>query len=114
MSIAAGRLRERVTIQEPNVVDNGRGGRKTPEGESKWRDVSTNVRAEIIPLRGDEALSLGVQRATQLYRVTIRKRRGITPANRLLWGEIALDIRAAPPSTDGISIVMTCESGKAG
>lgn len=112
MTLAAGRLRERVAIQSANLVDNGRGGRKPPPGEQPWKDVATKVRAEIIPLRGDEALSLGVQRSTQLYRVTIRKRAGVTTAHRLMWGEIALDIRSAPPSTDGCSIVLTCESGK--
>lgn len=106
------RLRERVVIQEPNTVDNGRGGRKVPAGQPAWRDVSGQVAAEIVPLRGGEALNLGVQRSTQLYRVTIRKPAGgISTANRLLWGGIALDIRTAPPSTDRVTIVMTCESG---
>lgn len=115
MSVGKGlgsRLRERVFIQEPNTVDNGRGGRKVPDGQPAWRDISGEVPAEIVPLRGGEALNLGVQRSTQLYRVTIRKPVGdITTAHRLLWGEVALDIRTAPPSTDRVTIVMTCESG---
>lgn len=106
------RLRERVVIQEPNTVDNGRGGRRVPTGQPAWRDVSGLVAAEIVPLRGGEALNLGVQRSTQLYRVTIRKPAGgITTGHRLLWGDVALDIRTAPPSTDRVTIVMTCESG---
>jgi head-tail adaptor len=106
------RLREVVSIQEKNsTVSNGQGGRRPPDGEPKWKDVASGVRAEIIPLRGGEALTLGVHRSTQLYRVTIRKRPGVTTANRLLWGGIALDIRTAPPSTDRATLVMTCESG---
>lgn len=104
------RMRERVVIQEPNTVDNGRGGRRVPTGEPAWRDVSQAVAAEIIPLRGGEALALGVQRSTQLYRVTIRKPAGgITTEHRLMWGGIVLDIRTAPPSIDRFNIVMTCE-----
>lgn len=110
----ASRLKQKVTIQEPNVIDNGKGGRKTPAGEAAWKDVATNVPAEVYPLRGGEALSLGVQRATQIYRVTIRKRLGLTPKHRLLWQGIVLDIKTAPPSTDGQSNVMTCESGALG
>lgn len=110
----ASRLREKIIIQEPNTVDNGRGGRKVPDGESAWINVGGRIAAEVIPLRGGEALSLGVQRSTQLYRVTIRKpATGITTAHRLLWGGIVLDIKTAPPSTDRVTVVMTCE-GKSG
>ena len=108
------RLRERVVIQEPNTVDNQRGGRRTPAGEAKWRDVATGIAAEVIPLRGGEALSLGVQRATQVYRVTIRKRTDISTAHRLVWNGIVLNIRTAPPSVDRATLVMTYESGAVG
>ena len=110
----ASRLKHKVTIQEPNVVDNGKGGRKPPAGEAAWRDVAVNVPAEVYPLRGGEALSLGVERATQIYRVTIRKRQELTPKHRLVWQGIALNIKTAPPCTDGQSNVMTCESGALG
>lgn len=110
----ASRLKHKVTIQEPNTVDNGKGGRKTPDGEAPWRDVAANVPAEVYAMRGGEALSLGVQRATQIYRVTIRKRQGLTPKHRLLWQGMVLDIKTAPPCTDGQSNVMTCESGAVG
>lgn len=108
------RLRERVTLQQSSAVDNGRGGRKVPEGQPAWRDVATKIPAEIVPLRGGEALSIAVQRATQFYRVTIRKRAGVTTAHRLLWNGVALDIRTAPPSTDRATQVMTCETGALG
>lgn len=107
------RLRERVTLQEPNLVDNNKGGRRPAPGEDKWRDLARDVAAEVLPLRGDEALTLGVNRATQLYRVTMRCRAGLVPANRLIWGGMVLNIRTAPPSTDRASVVMTCESGVA-
>lgn len=62
-------------------------------------------------MRGGEALSQSILRTTQFYRVTIRRRAGVTTAHRLLWNGIALDIRTAPPSTDRTTLVMTCESG---
>ena len=114
MTVGAGlssRLRERVTIQEQNRVDNGKGGRTVPAGEAAWRDVATKVPAEIIPLRGGEALSSAVLRATQIYRVTIRKHAGLTTEQRLLWNGVALDIQTCPPSTDRVTMVMTCQSG---
>lgn len=113
MGLSAGRLRERVTIQEQDVVDNKRGGRKPAPGSDGWRDVATGVAAEVFPLRGGEALTLGVQRSVQLYRVTIRNRAGLTTKHRLIWKGAPLNIRTAPPCTDGASIVMTCESGVA-
>lgn len=105
------RLKEVLSIQEKNLVDNGRGGRKRPDNGPEWIDVAPAVRAEVIPLRGGEALAQSVQRSSQLYRVTIRKRSGVTTALRLLWNGIPLDIRTVPPSTDRTTLVMTCESG---
>jgi head-tail adaptor len=105
------RLRERLDVQEPNVIDNGRGGRRVPTGEDAWRTTATKIAAEVLPLRGGEALNLGIERSTQIYRVTIRNRPGLTTANRFMWQGIALNIRTLPPSTDRATLVMTCESG---
>ena len=107
------RLRERVILMVKNEVDNGRGGRKTPPGQAAWVPSSGKIAAEVIALRGGEALRQGVERSSQLYRVTIRRRAGVTTAMRLLWGDLLLDIKTAPSSTDRETIVMTCESGKA-
>lgn len=116
--ISAGRLRERVAIQEKNLVPNGKGGRKRPENGPEWIGKG-QVRAEIVPLRGDEALFNSIPRAVQLYRVTFRWRPGLTAADRLLWstraGDVALTINSPPTqSSDGRDLVMTCESGVPG
>ncbi len=111
----ASRLRERITIQERNQVDNGRGGRRTPAGQGEWRDVATGVFAEIIALRGGEALEHAIVRSSQIWRVTIRARPGITTAMRVVWGSITMDIKTAPPARSGSDeLIMTCESGGAG
>lgn len=109
------RLRDRVTIQEKNLVDNGVGGRRVPDGGVKWRDVDT-VAAEIIPLRGGEALDHLVQRARQLWRVTIRPRTGLAPSMQLVWhdpmlGTVTAAIRAIASTEKRDGLVITAESG---
>ena len=108
----SGRLRETVEIQRKNEVSNGRGGMTTPPGQERWVSERPGVRAEIVPLRGDVALNLAVQRAVQLYRVTIRYRPGILAGqHRLLWKGVALDIKSAARSPDRRDLVMTAQSG---
>lgn len=112
MATPAGKLREQVTLQQKNLVDNGRGGRSRPAGEPEWIDAARpSMRAEIIPLRGDEALQNAVLRSVQTYRVTVRWRADVTTSQRLLWGTTALDIKSAARSPDRRDLVMTCESG---
>lgn len=113
MATPAGRLRERVALQQKNLVDNGRGGRARPSGGPEWIAVPGMpvLKAEIIPLRGDEALQNVVLRSMQTYRVTIRARDGVTTALRFLWGATPLDIKSATLSPDRRDLVMTCESG---
>lgn len=108
----AGRMRERIAIQRKNEVSNGRGGMMTPPGEERWISERTGVYAEIIPLRGDVAMNLAVQRAVQLYRVTIRWRAGVLAGtHRLLWDGVPLEIKSATRSTDRADLVMTAQSG---
>jgi len=111
MPISAGRLRERTILQAPDLVENGRGARKAREGTDGWREIG-RPRAEILPLRGDEALRLGVERRVQIWRVTIRRRDEVTAGCRLLWQGKVLEIKSAAPSGDGT--VMTAESGAHG
>ena len=114
MTLRIRRLKERITVEAKNLVDNGKGGRRRPEGEPEWKPALPKpIAAEIIPLRGDEALSNAVTRSVQLYRVTVRNRDGITPANRIRWGSIVMNIKSVARSIDRRSIVMTCESGVA-
>lgn len=116
MSIAAGKLRERVAVQEKNLVDNGKGGRSRPANGPEWKNLADadSVPAEIIPLRGDEALANSVLRAVQLYKVTIRARPDVTAAHRLDWDGVPLNIKALARSTDRREIIMTCEAGTPG
>lgn len=111
MSTRSAARREVVNLQEKNLVDNGRGGRKRPDGEPEWIDAATGLHAEIIPLRGNEALANAVLRNMQLYRVTLHARADVTTEHRLMWRTTALSIKAAALSPDGRDLVLTCESG---
>lgn len=113
MSIAAARLRERVTIEQKNLVDNGRGGRRRPDGGPEWIEVpdGADIPAEIIPLRGDEALSNAIVRSVQIYRVTIRSRPDMLATHRLVWDGTPLAIKSMARSIDRREIIMTAEAG---
>lgn len=114
MPIAAGRLRQRVRIEEPNAVDNGIGGRAVPAGLPKRRIVADRVPAEVIPLRGTVATEHLVTTSKQLWRVTIRNRPGMTIQRRIVWGSIDMQIKSVAPNETGDGLVMTCESGGRG
>ncbi len=55
-------------------------------------------------------------RSTQLYRVTIRPRRGVLTTMQILWddpmfGLVIMQIKTAAPNEKRDALVMTCESG---
>ncbi len=106
------RLRHRVRIEEPNLVDNGKGGRSVPQGQSKWRNLADRVPAEVIALRGDRALQHLVERQLQLWKVTIRNRAGLTIANRIVYGGTVLAITAIAPTDAWDGLVLSCQSGQ--
>lgn len=88
----AGRLRERVTIEAEVRKANGQGGYVT-----EWVPVGPIAAAEIVGLSGDEALRLGVERSSSQFRVTMRKRLGLTSSNRLIWSGQVMAIRSVLP-----------------
>ena len=114
MALSASRLRHRVRIEEPNLIDNGRGGRSAPAGGEKWRAVVDQLPAEVIALRGEVATQHLVERQSQLWRVTIRPWPGLTIANRLVFGDVAMLVRAVAPTDERDGLVLSCESGRPG
>lgn len=116
MTIDARKLRDRVTIEAENLIDNGKGGRTRPSGQDAWKAVDT-VWAECLALRGSEALQSVVERSKQLWRVTIRPRGDVTTSMRLTWhdamiGDVVANIRSVAPNDDRDAFVMTVESGR--
>lgn len=108
---SSARRREKIAIQQKNLIDNGRGGRARPAGGAEWIDWATGIFAEVLPLRGDEALQEAVLRSVQLYRISIPARAGVTTAMRVKWGEVTMNIKAATLSTDRRELVIIAEAG---
>lgn len=104
--LAAGKLRRQVTLQQPTRTPNGAGG-----FTKGWTDVET-VFAEVIALRGDEALQQQVLNSVQLWKVTIRFRTDIDPTWRLLFEGREMNIRSCE-DIDGSreALVMTAQTG---
>lgn len=98
-----------VDIEAPTKTDNNRGGRT-----EAWTKIG-DAFAEMIPLRGDEALRQSIEQATQLWKVTIRHRSDINRQSRLNWGGRILNIVAGPEDPDGKGrdLVMTCQENRA-
>ena len=107
--LSSGDLNQVVSIQAFAETPDGAGGKT-----KVWSNVSAVVYATIEPANGGEAFAQGVARNTQFYRVTVRWRSGVTPANRLLWNGVPLNIRTCgDPDGRGRALVMTAESGAA-
>ena len=84
-----GRLRHRVTIQEPVQTPNGSGG-----VVETWQDIAKQpqVFAAIQTLSSGEALRFHQVNGRATHRIHIRHRDDITPRMRLLRGSIVYNI----------------------
>lgn len=101
-----GNLNRRITIQAPARADNGKGGHT-----KSWADAG-DAWAEMIPLRGGEALSQAVLESRQVWKVTIHYRADVTTECRILFEGRPLNIQTAEdPDGRRRWLVMTAESG---
>jgi SPP1 family predicted phage head-tail adaptor len=75
--LAAGRLRERITIRRATETRNNRGGYTT-----SWADFVT-IAAEVIGLDGRESLMDQVLQGISTYRVTIRWRADLLDSDQM-------------------------------
>ena len=78
MSIAAGRLRHRVTIEELVDTEDEMGGVK-----STWTPVARDVPAEVVPISAREFLAGNQVNSNVVARVVIRKPSRIDASMRL-------------------------------
>lgn len=76
----AGKLRHRVTIQGPVMVQNS----ETGAVNKTWLDVAT-VWAEVSPLSAREFIAAQASQGEITTRITIRFRTGITRKHRILF-----------------------------
>lgn len=104
----AGRMRERVTIQQETITPDGMKG-----GAKSWSAIATDpeVWAAIEPTRGGERLVAMQLQDSVSHDVTIRWRADVTAKHRLLWGAVALNIRAVLPDPRRRHLTLYCEQG---
>jgi SPP1 family predicted phage head-tail adaptor len=85
--IEAGRLRQRVTIQESTETETAGG-----DVLKDWEDMDT-VWASIEPLRGREYFDGRVVEAEQTVRIRMRYRSDVTEAMRIVHNGTTYEIR---------------------
>lgn len=93
--LAAGDLRERVTIQQRAVSLDSIG-----ENTGAWSALAT-VWASAEPLTGREYFAAGQQQQTVDVRFRMRYRDDVTGAMRLLWRGVPHDIVGPPINVGG-------------
>lgn len=106
MSCEAGRLNQRVTLQQRAAGVDALGQELTT-----WSDVAT-VWAEVQPLRGREYFAAGQLQSAVDVRVRIRWRAGVVPAMRVVWrGEPMEIVSVIEPDAAKVSLELMCVSG---
>lgn len=83
------RLRQRITIEQPNESSDGSGG-----SVISWTSVAT-VWAEVMPLRSGnvEVLFAGQMEARGTHRITIRYRNDVDTSMRIAYAGRVFNIR---------------------
>jgi SPP1 family predicted phage head-tail adaptor len=82
MSLDPGRLRHRITIQRPVIVQNV----TTGEQSTSWANVAQNIAAAIEPLSVREFIAAQSMQSEITTRIVIRYRAGLTANMRILHG----------------------------
>lgn len=79
MPLDPGKLRHRITIQTPHVVQDVAGRSST-----RWSNVATNVPAEIVPASVREFIASQQMQSQITARIVIRYRDGLTAQMRII------------------------------
>lgn len=109
MTVAAGRLLERVTIQRPTVTTDESGGQVTV-----WRNVVTAKPAEVLPISGRENTDTEALTGLSSYRVTFRFSSDVESVDatyRLKWRGDVLRVLGATHDRRARASILTCEAG---
>ena len=98
MALAAGRLRERISVRRLQQTTTGAGGQAR-----SWTVLPgmENVPAEVIGQSGREAVIVNTLQGIATYRITIRWREGIKASDQILWRGTELNIIAPPSDPTG-------------
>jgi len=105
----AGRLRHRITIEQPTETQDPITGAITVA----WSRVWENVPAEIVPRSGREFLAAQQLQAEITTAITFRWRCGLTPKMRIVHGTRIYNPAALLPDPDAGReyIVAACSEG---
>ena len=105
----AGRLRHRITIDEPTETQDAITGAVTVT----WAPLWESVPAEIVPRSGREFLAAQQLQAEVTTAITFRFRCGLTPKLRIRHGARIYNISALVPDPDAGTeyIVAACAEG---
>lgn len=107
----AGRLRERVTIQNPVTS-------RDPSGQviESWTDGAT-IRAEVRGISGRELFTAGAETAEATIRLWVRYRQDITAASRVAvlsgpFKDVVLNVIGRPiPDAKRTMLEILCKEG---
>mgnify|MGYP001599371197 CR=1 FL=1 len=80
MTVVAGRLNKRITLQSATLARDGHG-----QPIETWADVAT-MWAAVEPIRGREYFAAQQVSAETTHRVTLRHRAGVSPQMRVAFG----------------------------
>ena len=104
---AIGRLRHRMTIEQPvRAADEGGGATLT------WSPLAT-VWAEVMARSGREIVSGDALAARSFYRVLMRYRADVDPTMRLIWHDRVLEILSVRDE-HGTQHWLTCDCEERG
>lgn len=92
-SLAAGSLRQRVTIERPEFVQNTVTGEMT----RTWVEVARNVPASVQPVSGGEFIAAAKVESRITARIKIRFRPDLNAAMRILHGATVYAVQAVLP-----------------
>lgn len=108
--IRAGDLDERILIEQETRTPNGQGGSVVA-----WAPLPSRARpwAMVRGMSGDEAMNAAIERSVGRWRIVLRRRSDLTPAMRVRWAGMVLDIKAVMPlpSDPSAFTLLICESG---
>jgi SPP1 family predicted phage head-tail adaptor len=86
-TFGAGKLRHVIKLQQKTETPNTYG-----EPTITWTDVSSSVRANVVPISGSETFNDPQMTSQEIKEFHIRYRSGLTPKDRIVWNNISYNI----------------------
>lgn len=107
--LAAGQLRERVTLLAPGPAVAENGG----YGFQAGPETPVDLWARVRPLRGGERLNLGLLANDAAFEITLRNRPGVSAKCRVKWKGVTYNVQAFSADENREYLLLTCfTSGK--